>query len=202
MRIILNIIPLSHAINMTIISSCLESPVINDRCEDRQFAGFLAAYDIVIARQNCYPMFAVIKTSRVVIHGDSLILAGIEASISQDSDCEVIAHTLTCQTPLLVTLEPDVVIFDLASTKPECLPVELQTQPGLLLIGIDPENHEVLLSGQAAGAITLDQITQILHTSGQQDPDQLVMPLEIEEGSISTSDEDENHKKIKDGRRT
>ena len=38
----------------------------------------------------------------------------------------------------------------------------MQDLPGLLLIGVDPDSHDVLLTGQAAGSILLEQITQIV----------------------------------------
>jgi hypothetical protein len=38
----------------------------------------------------------------------------------------------------------------------------MQELPGVLLIGVHPESHEVLLTGQAASAISLEQIKQIV----------------------------------------
>ena len=102
------------------------------------------------------------KIQRVMVYGNTLVLAGIEASLSLDPDCEVIGHALTANQPELSKLQPDIVVFDLAAVPPEYLLEQLPSQPDLLLIGIDPESHEVLLTGQAAGSITLEQITQIM----------------------------------------
>ena len=44
----------------------------------------------------------------------------------------------------------------------EFLLAQMQELPGFLLIGVDPESHEVLLTGQAVGSILLEQITQIV----------------------------------------
>jgi hypothetical protein len=40
---------------------------------------------------------------------------------------------------------------------------QMQELPGVLLIGVNPESHEVLLTGQAACSISLEQIRQIVH---------------------------------------
>jgi hypothetical protein len=50
------------------------------------------------------------------------------------------------------------------AVQPELLLAQMQSLPSLLLIGIDPESHEVLLTGEAVHSITLDQITQILQS--------------------------------------
>jgi hypothetical protein len=52
----------------------------------------------------------------------------------------------------------------------------LLQMPGLLLIGIDPESHAVLLTGQAARSITLDQLTKIMRNRDATSPEQSMPP--------------------------
>jgi len=58
---------------------------------------------------------------------------------------------------------PDVLIFDLTnSNESHILPLLLKN-PGLLLIGLDTEcNRAVLVSGQEAQSLTLNQIREIV----------------------------------------
>ena len=58
-----------------------------------------------------------------------------------------------------------IIVFDMAALESEFLPAQIQELPGVLLIGIDPENHQVLLRGQAVCSISIDQITQTVHQS-------------------------------------
>lgn len=99
---------------------------------------------------------------KVLFYGNSLVLAGVQATFKGCPGFETIAvDQPTTQTELLV-LNPNVVVFDLSAFKSEALLTQMQALPGLLLIGVDPESHEVLLTGQAVSSITLDQLTRIL----------------------------------------
>lgn len=99
---------------------------------------------------------------KVLFYGNSLVLAGVQATFKGDPGFETIAlDQPTTQTELLV-LNPTVVVFDMGDLESEFLLAQLQELPGLLLIGVDPESHEVLLTGQAACSISLQQITQIV----------------------------------------
>ena len=102
------------------------------------------------------------KKQRVIVYGNSVVMAGIEAGLRLDPNTEVVGHARTDQLDDLAELHPDVVIFDVDEEQSEFLLAQLQSQPDLLLIGIDPESHEVLLTGQATRSITLDQITRIM----------------------------------------
>lgn len=57
------------------------------------------------------------------------------------------------------------IVFDMAALESEFLPAQMQELPGVLLIGIDPESQQVLLTGQAVCSISIDQITQTVHQS-------------------------------------
>ncbi len=99
---------------------------------------------------------------KVLFYGNSLVLAGVQATFKGYPGFETIAlDQSTTQTELLV-LNPRVVVFDMGALESEFLLAQMQELPGLLLIGVDPESHEVLLTGQAVCSISLEQITQIV----------------------------------------
>ena len=104
------------------------------------------------------------KRQKILLYGNTLVLAGIQASLRDCPSFEVIAPYVPANQAELLASPPDVVIFDMEAVQPEFLLAQMQSLPGLLLIGIDPESHEVLLTGEAAHSITLDQITQILRS--------------------------------------
>ena len=99
---------------------------------------------------------------KVLFYGNSLVVAGAQATFKAYPGFETIAlDQPTTQTELLV-LNPTVVFFDMRALESDFLLAQMQELPGLLLVGVDPESHEVLLSGQAACSITLEQITHIV----------------------------------------
>ena len=104
-----------------------------------------------------------------MLYGNSLILAGLEASLRACSFLDVIGLDGPATQATFLASSPNVVIFDMAAIQPEFLLAQTQALPGLLLIGIDPESHAVLLTGQAARSITLDQIMQIVLSQAKDD---------------------------------
>ena len=99
---------------------------------------------------------------KVLFYGNSLVLAGVEATFKGYPGFETIAlDQPTTQTELLV-LNPTVVVFDMGALESEFLLAQMQELPGVLLFGVDPESHEVLLTGPAVCSISLEQITQIV----------------------------------------
>lgn len=100
---------------------------------------------------------------KVLFYGNSLVLAGVQATFKGYPGYETIAlEQPTTQAELLV-INPTVVIFDMGALESEFLLAQMQEVPGLLLIGVDPESHELLLSGQAVCSISLEQLRQIVH---------------------------------------
>lgn len=99
---------------------------------------------------------------KVMFYGNSLVLCGIQASLRTCPGFEVIAFDQALNQTELLAFDPSVVIFDLGAFESEFIVAQTQALPHLLLIGVDAESHEVLLTGQAASSITLDQITQIV----------------------------------------
>ncbi len=104
---------------------------------------------------------------KVLIYGCSLVLSGIEASLRAYPSLEVITGDPAAGEAEPLAPLPDVVIFELATSQSEFLLAQMQSLSGLLLIGVDPESHEVLLTGQAARSISVDQIAQILQLTAR-----------------------------------
>jgi hypothetical protein len=104
------------------------------------------------------------KCKRVIIYGDSVILAGVQASLRSSPNLGVI--TLDKRSGRLeeelCDLCPAVVIFELGSDVAS-LPPAILHQPDLLLIGIDPETHKVMIwSGQQAAELSGQGLVQLI----------------------------------------
>ncbi len=90
------------------------------------------------------------EQQRVLVYGDSIVLAGVKASLSVSPDLELIAlEELPADwVAILHELQPSAVIFDLGNRRLD-FPLAVLQQSNLLLIGVDPDRNQVLLwSGQ------------------------------------------------------
>ena len=79
---------------------------------------------------------------RVLLYGDTLILDSLGAVLRSWREFEVIS--LSPPLPGLAEVEalaPDVVLFDIETTRPEAVFFLLETRPGLLLLGISPDGN-------------------------------------------------------------
>jgi hypothetical protein len=104
------------------------------------------------------------KRPRVFFYGSTVVLAGIEASLNLDPDCEIVGHTISFDPNELRALHPDVVIFELVGETPDFGMNLAQELPGLLLIGIDSETNRALLwSGWEARALTSRDLAEVIH---------------------------------------
>jgi hypothetical protein len=109
---------------------------------------------------------------RVIVYGDSLILEGVRASLHKCPGLEVL---VLHQPPEKLPDElrgycPAILIFDMEAIQPEFL-LSLFQQPGLLLIGIDPETHQALVwSGRHAAAVGAADLVQVIVGAGPADP--------------------------------
>ena len=83
------------------------------------------------------------EQKRIILYGDTLILAGVEASLSLSPNLEIIAlnGSPADLAETLNELHAFAVIFDLGSVQPDFTLAILQ-QSDLLLIGIDPDSHQ------------------------------------------------------------
>jgi hypothetical protein len=117
------------------------------------------------------------KVHRVIVFGNTLVLAGIKTSIGLDPSCEMIACALETSLAELDALQPDALIFELNSVSGEFLYrlsnelLRLPGQPPLLLIGIDPEtNRAMFWSCQEASEVTAHDLTRAIHRTGKTGP--------------------------------
>jgi hypothetical protein len=109
-------------------------------------------------------MMPYMNARTVLLYGRSLLLSGVAAGLGQCSGLEV-AQTATWAeaSRLLAQRIPDALIFDLNDTcESHILPL-LFKNPHLLMIGLDAEyNRAVLISGQEARSLTLNEISEIV----------------------------------------
>jgi hypothetical protein len=102
---------------------------------------------------------------RTILYGNSLILEGVRAELAGDLNLEVLMLDLPLQKPLeaLLALNPAVIIFDLKAVQHD-FPLAMLQQPGMQLIGIDPETGQaVVWSGKWVAAMSATDLTGILH---------------------------------------
>jgi hypothetical protein len=126
---------------------------------------FFSTNAIVAEPTICYSIYVTEKLQRVILYGDSLILSGVQASLENCPGIEihVLDESLEKVMEELCLMCPSAVIFDLGATKPDSLFPILQ-QPGLLLIGIDPETHQALVwSGQHLRELSMPDLFQVLY---------------------------------------
>ena len=98
------------------------------------------------------------------MYGDSLVLEGVRASLENCPGLEVVV----LDQPLEMSLDelcaycPAALIFDLSAIRPDLL-LSLFQQPGLLLVGVDPETHQALVwSGRQAAAVVAADLVEVI----------------------------------------
>ncbi|HNS51549.1 MAG TPA: hypothetical protein PKO09_10250 [Anaerolineae bacterium] len=92
---------------------------------------------------------------RVVLYGDSLVLAGVRAGLAHCPDLQVLSLDPCLDNPLDAVRAccPATFIFDMDAVRPD-FQLSLLQEPGLRLIGIDPETHQALVwSGREESAV-------------------------------------------------
>ncbi len=103
-----------------------------------------------------------------MVYGQSLLLAGMAASLAECPGLEVTrATTWAGACRRMAGQPPDVLIFDLTNAcESQILPL-LFKHSGLLLIGMDTEsNQAVVVSGQGARSLTLQQMREMVGAGG------------------------------------
>lgn len=106
---------------------------------------------------------------RVILLGDSLILAGVQARLTGVSGLEVIAlgRSAEATAATISALHPAVVIFDLGEGQPD-FPLSLLHHPDLLLVGINPETHQALVwSGQIEAVQAASDLLGLIQHCGK-----------------------------------
>ncbi len=108
---------------------------------------------------------------RLILYGDTLVLAGMRANLETRPGLENVTFDQPLDDPAkaLRSFCPATVIFDLKAIPPDFPPSFLQ-QPGLVLIGIDPETHQALVwSGQQFSALSMQEFIELIQKGGQVD---------------------------------
>ncbi len=106
----------------------------------------------------------------VALYGNSLVISSIGANLQGRAELQVcsVDVTLPDAASRLSTLQPDVIIFDLAMAQLEFAIALWKAQPHLLLIGVDLTTGQALvLSGQPARLLTMADLLQVIE--GQSD---------------------------------
>ena len=105
----------------------------------------------------------------VVLYGNSLAVSSIGASLQGRAGLQVVPldAALPDAARQLSVLQPDILIFDLATTLPNDAIRLYKARPALLLIGVDLATRSaVVLSGQPARALTTDDLVQVIESHG------------------------------------
>ncbi len=106
---------------------------------------------------------------RVIVYGDSLILAGVKASLEHRPDLQVISldPSLEDLIDAVRACCPAAFVFDLDAVEPN-FQLSLLQQPGLLLVGIDPETHQaVVWSGREEAAVLPADLISLIDEKGR-----------------------------------
>ena len=104
------------------------------------------------------------KHQKVLICGDTVLLAGLRASLESYPALEVTSldRPVAAKGELFGS-RPDVIIFELGTVQPALRCALLEEFPGLLLVGIDPGTHRVWVwSGQQLGELTTRDLVELI----------------------------------------
>jgi hypothetical protein len=100
---------------------------------------------------------------KVVLYGNSLALSGVGASLEGHPGLELVRlEAAEASGETLHELRPDVVVFDLATAKPDVVQLWRRDRP-VLPIGVDLLKHEVVVfSGEPSPALTTDDLVRVI----------------------------------------
>ena len=102
---------------------------------------------------------------QVVLYGNSLALSGVGASLEAHPGVRIVRVDAAGESgEALRRIEPDVVVFDLATAQPDV--VELwRRDPHVLPIGVDLlEQRVVVFSGESSRALTTDDLLRVIES--------------------------------------
>jgi len=103
---------------------------------------------------------------RVAVHGKSLNMAVIVASLKADTTLEVLCVDLDSPDARQSLDEIDLaaIVFDLCDPAHKLDVTVLRNRPGLLWIGVDPDNYEILvLSSHSMQAHSMADLVDVIH---------------------------------------
>jgi hypothetical protein len=107
------------------------------------------------------------KSRKVVLYGSDLVVSSVGASLQGRLGFEIqqIDPLLPDALQRLEAAHPDVVIFDLESTRPEFTIAALRITPRLLLVGVDLMSGKMLtMSGEESRLLTTDDLVRMIGT--------------------------------------
>jgi len=107
------------------------------------------------------------RTQKVLLYGSDLVVSIVGASLRGRSsfDLSQIDPLLPDAMQRLEGAQPDVVVFDLGSTRPEFATAALRMIPGLLLIGVDLSTDKMLvMSGEESRLVTTDDLVRMIES--------------------------------------
>jgi len=106
-----------------------------------------------------------VANSRLVLYGSSVFLAGIKAQLEHSAEIELITMEASPADAAdqVRVCQPQVVLFDLSVGYPDFAVALLHEQPGLLLIGVDPNSDELLvLSSRPQQALSMSDLVHVI----------------------------------------
>jgi hypothetical protein len=104
------------------------------------------------------------KQLRILLYGETLVLAGLRAVLDRDASIKVIGDTLPDSEEELREMRPDAIIYDTAAIQPGFQFILSQELPGLLLIGIDPDSNKVLVWCESQlSELSTYELVEIIH---------------------------------------
>jgi len=100
---------------------------------------------------------------QVVLYGNSLALSGVGASLEGRPGLRLVrVDPKEAPAETLGGLEPDVVVFDLATARPDVAELWTRGRP-VLPIGVDLLKHQmVVFSGETSRALTTDDLLRVI----------------------------------------
>jgi DNA-binding NarL/FixJ family response regulator len=105
------------------------------------------------------------KSKRVVLFGDTLVLAGVRSSLEAEAAINVVTlEPMHDVDQALRELEPDIIIFDTGSVHFQLFGTLIHEHTQLLLIGIDPDDNQVRVwMGQQLDGLSVNELTGIIN---------------------------------------
>jgi hypothetical protein len=99
----------------------------------------------------------------VVLFGNSLALSGVGASLEAHPGLRIVrVEEVDASAAALRELEPDVVVFDVATAQPDVVAL-WRRHPRVLPIGVDLLKHQaVVFSRQSARALTTEDLLRVI----------------------------------------
>ena len=100
---------------------------------------------------------------RVILYGSSPALADVGAALARSPTLKVLSlEPSQVDAAELAALRPDVVVFDMAATRPDFALLR-ESQPRIAWMGVDLAGGQVLaLAGRSSRAMTPDELAKII----------------------------------------